>query len=736
MFLNLSDHAGHNFNLLVPPTISSQGHNKILNYLNLKSPTPYFSLNPWEMVDKKAKKIGSLNVVVEFWYNLSLKTLKIHTGTLNKEFLVSENPEKINKLIGDLFELIKIRNNEVVLEEFEEICIGQIVKSINNQLVFIRLLREKSRGLVEFHSSYFEGWDFRIQIFKFNGEKIETVLSSDEVCSKFSTNFNKFEEKLNEVFSRIDLHADKIFFSRYSSKVFKIVKVFSASKRILNTYNLSFYQIIERPELVLATAELLISFRDFYCLGLEVDENSETSDFFSSCCRDLTIRKGRLCLIKKDLDCFNYSACYIQKIVRGRRTREWFRLLKRSQFKPKIVFRSAKKIGNLAFAVMITEISEQIFIICSGDLTGKIEFSGKLVNSNYKLINDSLYIKEGKLEINTNLLTVFNKNSQFSVPMHIRKYKKVLEKWKMVHNDYCRISIYEQHENIAVLIDMKSKIYSKKEILDIYHELSYECIFDEVTLKNSEIYLDPISRPEPIFILSKKFNSPDSFISAIAKDHIGKDYLRQRVLMFDVSFNTIHHRVAIDLEEAVEKTGISKEFLVAISNYLIKTAIKATQDSISLNLDIPQFDINKKVNSIQKVFRGFKVRKNIGKIMVSDENYLIAVKKQKISGSEMMLFAYIQFSKIRIEAIDKEYRLVLYLDQNLVSGYGEERKKIIEDVIFANLFIDTSNRMKRLCIDTFVLQKPQRRARKITFKAEKKNTLKVSFASNTKDSYN
>src|SRR5574343_32961 len=105
-------------------------------------------------------------------------------------------------------------------------------------------------------------------------------------------------------------------------------------------------------------------------------------------------------------------------------------------------------------------------------------------------------------------------------------------------------------ENIAVLIDMKSKIFTKKEIIDIYHDVPYESIFDEVTIKENEIYLDPSSRPEPIFILSRQYNSPDSYISVIAKDHIGKDLLKQRALIFDVSFNTIHHRTSIDLELA------------------------------------------------------------------------------------------------------------------------------------------------------------------------------------------
>ena len=725
MYLNLTDSNNKTFCLMIPPTLVGQGHNKILNYLNIKTPEPYFSLNPWEIIEKRVKKFINLNANIEFWYNSSLKVLKINTGTFTKEFQVSENPEKINKMIESLYDLVKVRNNVLVLEEYEEICMGQAAKVINNEICFIRVIREKSRGTVEFHSCFFEGWDLRFQIFNLQGNKTETVFSLDEICSKFSTDMEKLDEKLLEIFSRLDIHSTKLYFSRYSSKLLKLVKVFSSNKRILNTYTISLYQILERPEILLSTAVLNIGLRDFYCLGLELDSEIKTNDFFSLVLNELTIRQGKLCRVKQDKDCFNYSACYIQKIFRGRRARERFELLKRSRNKNKIVYISAKKIGNIAFSVMITQNNEKIFINCAGDFSNTIEFPANSTSSNYHLITQSLYLKDGKLEVNSNLLTVFNKNLQFSLPMHVRKFKKILEKWKMVQNEYCRISIYELHDNIAVLIDMKCKIFTKKEIIDIYHDLPYETIFDEVIIKDNEIYLDPSSRPEPIFILSRQYLSPDSYISVIAKENIGKDLLKQRALIFDVSFNTIHHRVSLDLEVAESKTGIPREYLVAISNYLIQSSLRASQDSISLNLNITKFPLSSKINSIQKVFRGYQVRKNIGKIRVSSENFLAAVKKQKINGTEMMLFAYIQFGKIRIEAIDKECRLVLFLDQNLVAGFGDERKKIIENVIFANLFIDSSNRMKRLCIDTFVLQKPQRKARKLSMRTDGK---RVSFA--------
>lgn len=726
LYLNISDaHKTHT--LLIPPTLSSEGHNKILSHLNIRSEIPYFSLKPWELLEKKVKKFGDTCVPVEFWYNKSLKSIKVQSFNLSKEFSVSDNIVKIQQMIEFLFESIKIRNNEIVFEEFKEICIAQTVKFVNNEPVLIRILREKSKGRVEFHSSYRTGWDLRIQFYDFSGNKTESVFSLDEICDKFQTTPEKIDEKVPEMLSRVELKQKNIFFSRIPSKVLKMIKVFACNKKILNTYHISFYQILEIPNYLFITAELTLNFQYFLCIGVKFEEGLSAQKVFYKYLQELTIRKGKLCIVPKDLDCFNYSAQQIQKVFRGYLSRAHLRLLKTYKSKPKIIFISGKLFGSSGIKVLIKESKSSINIICTGDYSANLEFpQNSLINSNYRLIIQSLYIKDGKIEINSNLLTVFTKNQKFSLPLHLHKYKKILEKWKMVQNEYSRVSIYELHDNIAVLIDMNYKIYTKKEILDIYHELSYECIFEEVILKGSEIYLDPSLRPEPFLILSRKLYS-DSFVSVILRDHIGKDLLKQQALVFDVSFNAVHHRVIINLEKAEEKSGIPKAFLVAISNYLIKHSLKASQDSISLNLSIPKCDINSKVNSLQKLFRGYLVRKNIGKILVSNQNFLVAVKKQRISDMDFMLFAYVQGGKIRIEAMDKEYRLVLYLDHNLVQGFGEERKKVIEEVIFSNLFIDSSCKMKRLCIDTFILQKPQRKARRLSMKYERKSLPKVSF---------
>lgn len=727
LYLTLSN-PSINHTLLVPSTLASQGHSKIISHLNIKGTFPYFSLKPWELIEKRIKKVNNLVFPVEFWYNGSLKIIKIQSNNFNKELKAADNVIKIQKMIDHLFDNIKVRNGEVVFEEFQETCLAHAAKCVNSEPYFIRIFREKSKGKTEFHSSYKSGWDLRFQFFNCSGELTETVYSLDEICEKFQTNPEKIDEKIPEILNKADLKQKNIFFSRHASNTLKLVKVFECKKKILNTYHISFYQILEIQGLLLITAELNLSFRDFYCVGVKFQENTPAQKVFSEYLQQLTIRKGRLCVVKKDLDCFNYSALLIQKVFRGYLSRSKCKLLKLLASKPKIVYVSAKLFGSLGIKILIKESNSGICIICSGDIKTYLEFpKSSMLNSNYKLIVQSLYVKDGKIEINSNLLTVFQKNQKFSLPQFLNKYKKVLEKWKMVQDEYCRISIYELNDNIAVLIDTTYKIFTRSEILNIYHEISYECIYEEITLKNSEIFLDPSSRPEPIQILNRKYTE-DSYVSVILRDHIGKNLLKQQALIFEVSYSSIHHRVIINLDQAIEKTGIPKDFLVAISNYLVVNALRVTHDSISLNLNIPPIDINKKVNTLQRVFRGFIVRKNIGKILVSNQNFLVAVKKQKISGMDFMLFAYIQGGKIRIEAMDKEYRLVLYLDNNLVQGFGDERKKVIEEVIFTNLFIDNSSKMKRLCIDTFILQKPQRKARRLSMKLEQKSGTKVTFA--------
>lgn len=292
--------------------------------------------------------------------------------------------------------------------------------------------------------------------------------------------------------------------------------------------------------------------------------------------------------------------------------------------------------------------------------------------------------------------TMRDKNSKFILPSELFNYTKIFERWKRIKEDYCKVTVLEGFFEVAVMVDMKYNVFPMKELESRYEEFSLEIIYAEVTLNNGDVVLDTAARIHPELIFCRHYLMESSFISVSLQEtfEFGK------LLIFDVSLHSHHNRITIDFETAQEITGIPSEFPQAISNFLIAHGIVIDEYSATLDLNIEKCEIQKMVVKIQRFFRGYIARKIVGKITVKKSNLLVAFKKKEISGIEVMLFAYIQHEKIRIEALDKDQRFVLYIDKNFIKGFNEIRKKVIEGTIFDSLYIITSNNLRRLCIHT------------------------------------
>jgi hypothetical protein len=714
LFLEISAQQMTTQLLPVPPSISSYSYSSILSYLNFSKTASSFTLTPWEFLERRIKKVNNAQIIIEFFMNSTLKRLRLLLPNIVKEYKVdlSTGIEKMKDKVEELYEKVTIRNGEVVVEDFSMGYLAETLKEVNEEFYFIRISREKSLGKIESHSSYTKGLNIRIEALSQDNQKFALVFPFDEICERFSILPQNFNGTIQEILKKVTVrHNRQILFTK-ESDCLTLCLAKSISKKFGLKYKICVYSIFEYSDLLMVTAELDQdpSQKSFFIT--EFDTNHESDKIYSNLFKNLTIRKGSISLITRTKDDQIEAATCIQKHFRGYLCRELFKL--KFIQKSTVLYRSALKIGDLGFLVVIKKKGRDVYLETHGDNDTTLLVTDLIFGLvDYNFLIKSLFVQQGKAQINSNLLSVYQKTALFKLPAELVQYKKILEKWKIVNNEYSKVSIYEWHENVAILVDTTYKIMKKQEILNIYHELSYECVFDEVSLVNNEVYLDPSCRPQPILIFSRK-HKEEVFVSVSLRDHIGRDLLAHKILVFDVTYKLLHNRILIDLKSAEIATGINADFIVAICNSIVFYGLKVEDEIISINLDIMKVNISANVNKIQKVFRGYIVRKNVGKIAIKGNNFLAAVQKRNVSGIEMMLFAYIQQGKIRIEAIDKEYRLVLYLEQNFIQKHGDERKKTIENIIFDSLYIDSSSKMKRLCIDANILARKPKKARKST----------------------
>ena len=457
----------------------------------------------------------------------------------------------------------------------------------------------------------------------------------------------------------------------------------------------------------------------YFLITNEYDNTAESSDIFKYLLQKIHIFKNKLVLFAINKSIAEESVIKIQQWVRRYLCKEKYEVFLRfKEGRRKILYRTGKIINLMTLMITVIQSLDNIIIdICGGCKASlKVPYILATRKLNYKCIASCIEMKENNVTLNSNLLAYYNKQVSFTLPIELKDYEKLFEKWKEIDEDYCRIMILQHAGKFAITIDSDYRIMSKQEILEIYHEISLECIYEEITLKNSQIFLDTNVRHKPILILSRKYPLENSFISVTLRDKTNSKIEKVNYLAFDITIKDLHTRISLELNIAEEKTGIPSKYLLPLSNYLIDKALIISGESIHLDLNIPKCNINKIVTDIQRMYRGFLVRTNVGKIKVKGNNFLAAVQRRKVSGTEVMLFAYIQYGKIRIEAIDKDYRLVLYLDQDFIQNYGEMRKKIIEGIIFSNLYISNTNGSRRLCINTSVHASRKKELKKMNSK--------------------
>lgn len=689
--------------LSVPSDLSSLSYNSILNYLDFDGASPVLLKSPWELLETRVKTIQGTDIVIEFHYNSDLNRLKVQVPSDTKEYnLPAGNMiEIIKNKVDDVYDCIMMIDKAVVIQDTRYGCALEGFKEIDDRIYLIRIIIEQSLGLLESHSAYIGGNNLRIEFINTGHEVFTLVYTLEEICEIFSITLTQIYLILPEILKKLTIKSHRYpILSKKITDTLKLILLHTSYKKISIKYNINIYNIPQKNNLLLITAQPQQINSTKYFIVTENLNYADSKDMFDYILNKITLVKDKLYIVIKNPNTVNKSAIVIQKCVRGYLYRERYKLLKNS--KKSLVYRTGMKFLKKTVIVTVKKTADAIVLDIHGDYKLNIVIPSNISHrlKNYKVINSCLVLKDSQLVLDVNLLTLYLKESEFLVPAELRSYTKVFEKWKLINNEYCKVSILENIGKYALLVDNLYKIMTKDEIVDIYHEVSLECIYDEITLKNNLVYLDPSTREEPVLIISKNFLDKNSFISATLRDQVYGQFNRQKFLFFDIVIEDNHNRIVLDLDTAIQKTGIPGDYLVPICNYIISKGIKVTSDSVIFSLDFGVFDFTNRIISIQKLYRGYSVRKIVGKIRVKGNNFLAAVQRKVVSGIHVMLFAYIQHGKIRIEALDKDYRLVLYLDQNFIKGFKDIRKKVIEGAVFDNLYIDNSNGMKRLCINT------------------------------------
>ncbi|CAG9313472.1 unnamed protein product [Blepharisma stoltei] len=304
--------------------------------------------------------------------------------------------------------------------------------------------------------------------------------------------------------------------------------------------------------------------------------------------------------------------------------------------------------------------------------------------------------------------------------------KLVIHRAKIIGDEEYMVSIFEAPNDYTIEVysvhkpktgEWKyAKTFPISKLKKMHKKIDGEVLFREVQIIDNELVL----------VRSKRRYSGDSLSSFVSITDENLILSRRRVLNFKkcvvkIGLDTIfsitkgqeteilifdvtpvvttfsRKQLSVDLKMVCSSTGIQKEWIVPLSIYLLDNCLQVGEFSINLNLDVPKLNLNEKVNKIQKFFRGWRVRKSIGKIHKHSEHGLIAMKMKEINGKKYIIYAYAQSGRIKIEAEHGREIIAMYLGSDILKVIGDTtRKKFLEEKILPNLGIHDQGIIRKL----------------------------------------
>ncbi|CAG9310795.1 unnamed protein product [Blepharisma stoltei] len=279
-----------------------------------------------------------------------------------------------------------------------------------------------------------------------------------------------------------------------------------------------------------------------------------------------------------------------------------------------------------------------------------------------------------------------------------------------------------------------SKIFSADELVQKYGRKDMEDIFKNATIHRQELILTSpkagqqqqqqqlLEQQEESYEKPKRMKkgfqsevfrtlSDDCIIITTEKEYRNKPY-KIKVgkidegtgqLVFDIVSSLppiVRKQIAIDIAKASEKLEVGIEWIVPMAKYILMRGLEVDDFSIKMNLNLPNFNLNTLVTKIQKWWRGYWTRKHKSRHIYQGLR-CITVAKRKLDDRDYLIYAYLQGSKIRIEAHHSRSVLVLHIENNRLAQLGDSitRKQILEKIIIPSLYVEEQGNVYKLCIE-------------------------------------
>lgn len=144
----------------------------------------------------------------------------------------------------------------------------------------------------------------------------------------------------------------------------------------------------------------------------------------------------------------------------------------------------------------------------------------------------------------------------------------------------------------------------------------------------------------------------------------------------------------ITTNEACQKTGFSRSYLIPMADYMIRHLLIIQDGEIVLDETKASFDINKAVLKIQSMMRGYMVRKNICKNFVMKFIYKTKI---KLKGKNFTILFYLHNREYEIFAVNGFEVYSLILQKSLIEANISNLEKFFASKVVPKLMLKEKN---------------------------------------------
>ena len=436
----------------------------------------------------------------------------------------------------------------------------------------------------------------------------------------------------------------------------------------------------------------------------------------------------------------NSSALLIQKNFRMMRFRKKYLEVASSKPKGKLVLKAPKEFQGKTKVVSIYQTTSGLLLEVFDPESFEIQkHQAQLTDPQEAL--DSLEYQNGKIVIRNEVEfsdSSLDSDSSNSSPDHSER--PTLCRTKTFSNKTYTVKVFEEPYSYFIEVTNSSEHYSMRftneELQKKFGKnISAEFLFKNVEVNNYEVVLKSSRNSAPLAIaetgkllIFKQAEEQERIICRSSK-HLGDKlynvvmHLKHKTtsdplddnsfLVFEVFSDSYNKKtISISLKEAAELSGLPKDFLLPIGNFIIKEALEIHPQKLSFKQNVPKVDLETHVTKIQAKVRGLIARKQVG-LRERSGSSLVTAKKRIMAGKEYLIYAYVLPEEVKIEAASGKEQLVLHLENSYISKLSQKSsfKEVLEEVVIPKLYILEKNEVKKLCFESQNSKSPPKEPR-------------------------